>query len=155
MVTISFNCHWDHHLIFCHHLRKHHLALSLKTPLINHNNKKQLHKNKKATSCSGAVLLGRVGCLLPAPIVPIPHPKPPLGPRRAHQLTHIRALPTRPLGLPAGIAHYQKNTSGHPEWKVKYSSTLASVHSITVNIAKYCAYHLLADFYAKHLKCLA
>ena len=144
MVPISFNCHRDHHLTFCHHLCSHHLALSLKTPLINHNNKKQLQKNKKATSCSGAVLLGRVGCLLPAPIVPIPHPSPPLGPRGAHQLTHIRALPTRPLGLPAGIAHYQKNTSGHPEWKVKYSSTLASVHSITVNIAKYSAVHIIS-----------
>ena len=98
----------------------------------------------KATSCSGAVLLGRVGCLLPAPIVPIPHPKPPLGPRLAHQLTHIRALPTRPLGLPAGIAHYQKNTSGHPEWKVKYSSSLASVHYITVNIARYSTVHIIS-----------
>ena len=132
MFPISFNCHKDHHLTFCHHLRKHHLALSLKTPLINHNNKKQLLKRKKATSCSGAVLLGRVGCLLPAPIVPIPHPSPTLGPRRAPQLTHIRALPTRPLGLPAGIAHYQNNTSGHPERKVKYSSTLASDPSNTV-----------------------
>ena len=26
------------------------------------------------------MLLGRVGCLLPAPIVPIPHPKPPSDP---------------------------------------------------------------------------
>ena len=60
---------------------------------------------------------------------PHPPPKATLGPRRAPQLTHIRALPTRPLGLPAGIAHYQKNTSGNPERKVKYSSTLAPDHS--------------------------
>ena len=80
----------------------------------------------------GSCALGE--CWMPTAGAYSPHPplKATLGPRPAPQLTHIRALPTRPLGLPAGIAHYQNNTSGHPERKVEYSSTLASDPSNTV-----------------------